>query len=239
MSEAAAFQNIGSQVAGEAARRVPAARARPVARQVREAAADTEAREELARLAAAIASLTDRQGTLVLHFCSPDEAEASPVFARLARQIARGHHTPVLCLSAGLMPVAELGRTVQGHAPSDITLGGMHIRHDGDVYHAVLATDPNDAPRLQQARELYGVLKEKFPLILVNAAPALSAPAITNLAVLADAVVLTVQSEVTHLSAIRRTKAMLADLGAPMLGVIYSQKRRLLPAWIERLLSAS
>jgi Mrp family chromosome partitioning ATPase len=201
---------------------------------------------EMRVLLAGILSLIDRHGTVVLHLTAARGGDGTTTISRaLAACAAQSKWCRVVLLDANLSMASE----PDGANLPNIPLPGMVdvFAETGDV--AIRRLDLGGAKlgigrlnssgpfmlKMDSVRTLYQRLRQDFTLIIVDAPPVLHAPEVAALAPLATGTMLVVASEETRYATVQRSRLILDQLGANILGVVLNKRQHRLPSVLSRL----
>ena len=186
--------------------------------------------------------LIDQHGTVVLHLTAARGGDGTTTISRaLAACAAQSKWCRVALLDAH----QSTGCEADGAALPNLPLPGMvdAFAETGEV--AIRSLDLGGAklgigrlnssgslmPRMASVRALYQRLCQDFTLVIVDAPPVLQAPDVAAIASLATGTMLVVASEKTRYASVQRSREILDQLGANILGVVLNKrKRRLLGA---------
>lgn len=187
-------------------------------------------RPDLGPLLARMAMLQDAQGSTVLHMTAARHGEGVTTVAReLAAAAARASWRSVALLDVhgaegGLLEaLARSGEAALRRG----RVGGMAVGLGG--------LGGLGAPRMEDVRALFGLLRAQWTLVVVDAPPVLDDRERAVLAAAADAVVLVVAAERTASADAMAARDALRQMGAPVLGAVLNRRGRRLPGLVERM----
>jgi Mrp family chromosome partitioning ATPase len=186
--------------------------------------------------------LIDRHGSVVLHLTAAQGGDGTTTISRaLAACAAQSKWCKVALLDAN----RTLGRETGADMPN-IPLPGMVdvFAETGEV--AIRRLDLGGAklgvgrlnsagpfmPKMDSVRALYQRLRQDYTLIIVDSPPVLDAPDVAAIASLATCSMLVVASEQSRYAAVQRSRGILDQLGANILGVVLNKRQSRLPGML-------
>ena len=184
--------------------------------------------------------LIDRHGAVVLHLTAAQGGDGTTTISRaLAACAAQSKWCKVALLDAN----RTMGRETTGTDMPNIPLPGMVdvFAETGEV--AIRRLDLGGAklgvgrlnsagpfmPKMDSVRALYERLRQDYTLIIIDAPPVLEAPDVAAIASLATCSMLVVASEESRYAAVQRSRGILDQLGANILGVVLNKRQSRLP----------
>ncbi len=187
--------------------------------------------------------MIDRHGAVVLHLTAAHGGDGTTTISRaLAACAAQSKWCKVALLDAN----RSVGREMSGGEGPAIPLPGMVdvFAETGEV--AIRRLDLGGAklgvgrlhsagpfmPRMESVRALYQRLREDYTLIIVDAPPVLEAPDVAAIASLATCSMLVVASEESRYAVVQRSRGVLDQLGANILGVVLNKRKSRLPSML-------
>ena len=201
---------------------------------------------EMRILLAGLLWLIDRHGSVVLHLTAARGGDGTTTISRaLAACAAQSKWCRVILLDAN----HSMACGANGADLPNIPLPGMVdvFAETGEI--AIRRLDLGSAklgvgrlnstgpfmPKMEAVRALYERLRQDFTLVIVDAPPVLQAPDMATIASLATGTMLVVASEETRYAAVQRSRVILDQLGANILGVILNKRQRRLLSALDRL----
>ena len=205
-----------------------------------EGAAITAARPELGPLLSVLFLRLDETPSLVLHVTSAKPGEGTTT---VARDIAAGAAAAGWCSVALIdaQPVRRQGpgggaglveQVERGEEPSlrRSRLGAAPV----DT--AALSGSGQPVSRLESVRGVYGILRQRYSLIVVDCPAVFSGQKMMVLAAAADETILVLEAERSKLAEVARAREVLEQRGGSVMGVVLNKSRRRIPALLGRLL---
>ena len=193
-------------------------------------AAET-AHPEIAPLLSVLLLMIDESRSVVVNVTSAHRGAGSSTVARkLAEAAAATGWCRVALLDAqpgaggpahGLVDAIERGE----HpvlVPSPV--GSLEI--DGGP----LSTGVRPLSRIDSVRKLYGMLRDRYSLVIVDCPAVLAGQQTLGIAAAADETVLVVEAERTELAELARAREALERRGAGVLGLVMNKSRERLPS---------
>jgi Mrp family chromosome partitioning ATPase len=192
----------------------------------------------LGPLLAALALMTDGQRSAVLHVTAAWHGEGTTT---VAREIAAAAASRTWCQVA-FVDAAPISET--NDAPSLLALqarGAEPTFGSGRIGASSLAigrlTGPGEgAPRLDDLRALFDLLRRRFAVTVIDCPPVLPCRESAVIGTVADGTVLVVEAERTRRADIASTREALDRLGATVLGSVLNRRRQVIPTLIEPLM---
>lgn len=201
---------------------------------------------EMRVLLGGLLSLIDQHGTVILHLTAARGSDGTTTISRaLAACAAQSKWCRVALLDAHHPMAFE----ADGAALPNIPLPGMVDVFAGTGEVAIRLLDLGGAklgigrlnssgsfmPKMASVRALYQRLCQDFTLVIVDAPPVLQAPDVAAIASLATGTMLVVASEETRYASVQRSRVILEQLGANILGVVLNKRKRRLLSVLDRL----
>ncbi|MGI4800809.1 MAG: hypothetical protein ACRYF2_10055 [Janthinobacterium lividum] len=186
---------------------------------------------ELAPLLSVLFLLIDETRSIVVNLTSAHAgAGASTVARRVAEAAASTGWCRVALLDAKPQP-GELGHGLidaieRGHSPvlSPQRIGALEIDAGR------LSTAGQPCSRIESVRKLYGTLRDRYSLVIVDCPAVFAGQQTLMVAAAADETVLVLEAERTALADVGRARAALERRGAGVLGMVMNKSRARVPA---------
>lgn len=186
---------------------------------------------ELAPLLSVLFLLIDETRSIVVNITSAHAgAGTSTVARRTAEAAASTGWCRVALLDAKPQP-GELGHGLidaieRGHSPvlSPQRIGALEIDTGR------LSTAGQPCSRIESVRKLYGTLRDRYSLVIVDCPAVLAGQQTLMVAAAADETVLVLEAERTALADVGRARAALERRGAGVLGMVMNKSRSRVPA---------
>ena len=209
-------------------------------------------REEMSSLFSVLTQLIDEQGSIVLHVTSTRQGEGTTTIARGLAAVAAcskwckvalidANRTRGAGITAGLVPgagelaeIPQLGLLETLHEDGDQKLRRLRIG-DAEIAVGSLSAGGPCVQNVESVREVYGWLRSRYTLVLVDCPPVMVSRETAVLASIADGTILVLEAERTRVAEVKRARERLEQLGATILGVVFNKHWRRTPSFIERL----
>lgn len=198
------------------------------------------ARPELGALLSVLFLQLDESQSMVLHVTSATQGEGTTT---VARDIAMGAAAAGWCSVALIdarpierrTPVAWAGlveNIERGEAPS------MRRSRVGaaQIDTGLLSTSGQPVSRLESVRSLYGMLRQRYSLVVVDCPAVFAGQQMMVLASAADETIMVLEAERSNLAEVARAREALDQRGATVMGVVMNKSRRRIPSLVGRLL---
>ncbi len=191
----------------------------------------------------AITSLNQQHRPFVLQIIAALPGEGTTrVAAALADAAARETGLPVLLLdcspAAGETTVPEAARSpslvdaFRDSASSETALRSLGpnlvLARLSNAASGVVGMPPEDL------QLMFGALRQRFAMVVLDCPAALSSPAAVGLARYCDGTALVVRAEATPRAAVLQTRTIIDRLGGQVVGVVLNRRRSHLPDWLRR-----
>jgi Mrp family chromosome partitioning ATPase len=195
--------------------------------------------DEAAQLFARLRPLLEQRRSLILHVTAASPGEGTSTVAQaLARHAAATGRYRTLLIDANPAHAKRLngGPTiglVESHrARTEVAASVSMVEADrlGTVSLASAGSYHAGLPEYAEIERIYNALRSQWPVIVVDAAPALGSVDILNIAALSDGVLLVVEAERSRHMVVKRAKEQLESTGAHILGVVLNRRRLHIPA---------
>ena len=193
---------------------------------------------ELAPLLSVLFLMIDESQSMVVNVTSAHPGAGTTT---VARSVAAAAAATGWCRVALLDARTRVGRAddergliddfERGESPAlrSINLGAI------EVDTGPLTTSGRTVSRLDSVRKLYGTLRQRYSLIVVDSPAVFAGQQTLTLAAAADETVLVVEAERTALADVSRARTALERRGASVLGMVMNKSRSRIPALFGRL----
>jgi Mrp family chromosome partitioning ATPase len=195
------------------------------------------ARPELGGLLSVLFMQLDETPSMVLHVTSATPGEGTTTVARdIAVGAAAAGWCSVILIDARPVVAERRGGLVQSFERGE-PLALRRSRIGGtQIDTAVLSTSGQPVSRLEILRSLYGALRRRYSLIVVDCPSVFAGQQMMVLASAADETILVLEAERSHLSEVARAREALDQRGASVMGVVMNKSRHRIPTMLGRLL---
>ena len=201
---------------------------------------EATARPELGSLLSVLFLQLDETSSMVLHVTSATSGEGT---STVARDIAAGAAAAGWC-SVALIDARPMERRAQAAFPGlveqvergeELTLRRSRVGA-AQIDTALLSTSGQPVSRLETVRGLYGALRQRYSLIVVDCPSVFSGQQMMVLASAADETILVFEAERSNLGDVARAREVLDQRGATVMGVVMNKSQRRIPKLLARLL---
>lgn len=198
-----------------------------------------EAAPELGPLLSVLFAQLDAAQSMVLHVTSATPGAGT---STVARDIAAGAASSGWC-SVALVdahPPERRGPALPGMVEQVERGEEPSLRRSrvgaAQIDSGVLSSSGRAVSRLESVRGVYGMLRRRYSLTVVDCPAVFSGQQLTILASAADETILVLEAERSNLGGVARAREALEQRGASVLGVVMNKSRRRIPKLLDGLL---